>query len=329
MDTEMLETVTSDRQQTNVADMPGQTLKRLSRWQRLGLDALLVFATMIWGGTFLVTQKTLQLCGPFTYLALCFAVGSLTLALIFCQQLVRISRRELFMGMVIGLFLFGGYTLQTNGLLYTTTSKAGFITGLYVPLVPVLSFIFLRQKPALKAIIGMGLSVVGLVLLSVNQQFNLQFGLGEALMVACAFAFAMHIVCIGKFVPDANPINLAIIQLATASLLCFIAVPIAGEPIAAPPSLVLVVVLLMGVVDFAFCFMMMNRAQQYMSSTRAALVYALEPVWAAFFGLLVGQYPSLLAWIGCGFILLGMVVGSIHFKKLNIKALRRATGQDD
>jgi drug/metabolite transporter (DMT)-like permease len=186
----------------------------------------------------------------------------------------------------------------------------------------------LRQKPALKAIIGMGLSVVGLVLLSINQQFNLQFGLGEALVLGCAFAFAMHIVCIGKFVPDANAINLAIIQLATTSLLCFIAIPIAGEPIASPPLFVWVVVLLMGVVDFAFCFMMMNRAQQFMSGTRAALMYALEPIWAGFFGLLVGQYLSLLAWIGCGFILLGMVVGSIRFKKINIKALRGATEQD-
>ena len=144
-----------------------------SSWERIRLNVVLVIVPMIWGATFLVTQKTAEVSGVFTYLALCFAVGSLTLALIFHKHLLHITRAELLAGCSIGLFLFVAYALQTHGLLLTTTSKAGFITGLYVPLVPILSFIFLRQKPGLGAMLGIVFSVIGLLLLSLNRQFNL------------------------------------------------------------------------------------------------------------------------------------------------------------
>lgn len=307
-----------------VALSPEQKLQRLPRWQRVRLGVSLVIITMIWGGTFLVAQKTAQVSGPFTYLALCFGVGALTLALIFHKRLTKLTRYELFMGIIIGFFLFAGYALQTNGLLYTSASKSGFITGLYVPLVPLLSFVFLRQKPGWTALLGIVLSVIGLVLVSIDNSFNLVFGLGEILTLGCAVAFTMHIVCISKFVPRADAINLAIIQLALTSLLCFIAIPIAGEPLRLPSMPVLIVTLLVGTLDMAFCFFTMNRAQQYLSSTRATLIYALEPVWAGLFGFLAGQGLSLFAWFGCGCIFLGMIVGGVRFRALKKRQLNSA-----
>jgi drug/metabolite transporter (DMT)-like permease len=303
-------------EQASTDDMQQVGPATLTRWQRLRLDALLIFVTMIWGSTFLVTQLTVRLVGPFTYLALIFGIGSLTLALIFRKRLRHMRRADLLAGGLIGLFLFAGYALQTHGLQYTTTSKAGFITGLYVPLVPVLSFIFLRQKPSVGAVIGIALSVLGLVLLSLNNQFNFTFGPGEALMLGCAFAFAMHIVCISKFAPRADAINLAIVQLGLTSLLCFVAMPLAGEPFKLPPLIVWIVVVLMGLGDIAFCLAVMNSAQRYISSTRATLVYALEPAWAGLFGYLAGQGLSLPAWIGCACIFLGMIVGGVRWRSL-------------
>ena len=284
---------------------------------QLRYDGLLVLVTIIWGSTFLVVKETLKLTGPFTYLALCYGVGTLLLAFIFHKRLLCITRQEVMNGIIIGLFLFTGYALQTTGIQYTTVSKAGFITGMYVPLVPLFSFMFLRQRPTLKAIVGVVFSVVGLCLLSINNTFNLVFGVGEALILGCALAFAMQIIMISKFAPKADAINLAIVQLALTTVLSCLAIPIAREPFAMPHLPVWGAVFFMGVVDIAFTLLAMNWVQQYVSGTRATLVYALEPMWAALTGYLIaGDILSLPAWIGCGFILLGMIVGVMRLPRI-------------
>ncbi|MEO7022272.1 MAG: DMT family transporter [Ktedonobacteraceae bacterium] len=287
----------------------------------LRYDLVLMLVTIIWGATFLVTKFSLHLVGPFTYLGLCYTVATLTLVLIFHKRVLRITRAELLAGVIVGIALFTGYACQTVGLQWTSVSKAGFITGLYVPLVPLFALFFLRQRVPGTAIVGMFLSVIGLLLLALNKQFTLTFGPGEWLILCCAFGFALHIVFISKFAPTVDVINLAIIQLAVTSLLSFLIVPLAHEPIAPPPLLAWVPILLMGTFDMAFCLLMMNWVQQFMSSTRAALLYSLEPMWAALFGvLLAGDVLSVVAWIGCGCVFVGMVVGrlekiSFHLRK--------------
>ena len=301
------------RQRSHTTSVTSVTSVPLRPYQ-LKFDALLVLVTMIWGSTFLVVKETLKLTGPFTYLALSYSVGTLVLALIFHKRLLRIKRQEVISGIIIGIFLFSGYALQTRGIQYTTVSKAGFITGLYVPLVPLFSFLFLRQRPTIKAIAGVILSVVGLCLLSINNTFNLAFGIGEALLLGCAVAFAMQIIMISKFAPGSNAINLAIVQLTLTSVLSCLAIPIAREPFIMPALPVWGAALFMGVADLAFTLLAINWVQQYVSSTRAALIYALEPMWAALAGfLLAGDVLSLPAWIGCGCILLGMIVGVLRF----------------
>jgi drug/metabolite transporter (DMT)-like permease len=283
-------------------------------------DALLVLITLIWGSTFLIVKNAVRLSGPFTYLTLSYGVGSLTLAIIFHKRLMRITRTEVLSGLVLGMILFTGYALQTIGLQYTTVSKAGFITGLSIPLVPVFAYLLLRQKPTQGAIIGFVLSLAGLFLLSFNDKFNLAFGLGEILILVAAIAFALHIVNVSKFAPHVNAINLAIVQLTVTSLLSLIVMPIAREPFVMPPLVVWGSVLFMGVVDVAFTLSAMIWVQQLVSGTRAALIYALEPMWAALFGfVLAGDKLNLLAWFGCGLILSGMIVGSVGKIRLSLK----------
>ena len=303
------------------------SIARRSHTHHLKYDLVLVLVTTIWGATFLVTKFALRLIGPFTYLGLCYAVATLTLVLIFHKRLRRITRAELLSGFIVGIALFTGYACQTVGLQWTSVSKAGFITGLYVPLVPLCTLFFLRQRVPGTAIVGMLLSVAGLLLLSLNKQFNLTFGPGEWLMLCCAIAFALHIVCISKFAPTVDAINLAMIQLAVTSLLSFLCIPLAHEPIAPPPLLTWVPVLLLGTCDMAFCLLMMNWVQQYMSGTRAALIYALEPMWATFFGvLLAGDVLSLFAWIGCACIFVGMVAGRLEKISLRRRKTPDAAG---
>lgn len=287
---------------------------------------LLVLVTMIWGSTFLVVKDTVKISGPFTFLAFSCSVGTLVLAIIFRKRLLHITRAEVFAGLLIGIFLFAGYALQTTGLQYTTVSKAGFLTGLYVPQVPLLSFLLLRQRPTFGAIIGVVCSLFGLILLSVNSTFNLVFGLGEVLLLGCSVAFALQIICISRFAPRVDAINLAIIQLALTAVLSFLAMPIMGETYRIPPLVVWGAVLFMGVADIAFCLLIMNWVQQYVSSNRATLIYALEPMWAALFGyVLAGETLSLFAWIGCIFILLGMIVGGIRLSSFKTRKRQSTT----
>src|SRR5437763_14893668 len=152
-------------------------LAQSERWRKVKVNALLVLVTMIWGSSFLIVQQTIRLTGPFTFLAMRFSIGALVLAVIFHKRLVQITRAEIITGSIIGLFLFGTYALQTIGLQYTTSSKAGFISGLYVPLVAILAVPLLRQKPTLSSLLGVMLSVVGVTLISGNSSFQFTFGL--------------------------------------------------------------------------------------------------------------------------------------------------------
>ncbi len=292
-----------------VQAVPEITQKRHSS---LKYELVLVLASIIWGATFLVTKNTLRLIGPFTYLGLCYSVATLTLIVIFHKRLLHVTRRELLLGSVIGVVLFAGYAFQTIALQWTIVSTAGFITGMYVPLVPLLTFLFLRQRIAQASLWGAGLSVLGLLLLSLKEGFSLSFGRGELLLLCAAFSFALQVLLVGRFAPTLDAINLAIIQIAVTALLSLFGVPLAGEPLAAPPLAVWLPVLLLGTIDMAFTLLAMNWVQQFISSTRAVLIYSLEPMWAALFGILfAGDVLHLLAWLGCGCIFLGMIIGRI------------------
>ncbi len=287
-------------------------IRKASPFHTLRYDALLIFITMIWGSTFLVVKYVVRLSGPFTYLAFVYGVGALILALIFHRRLARITRAELRNGLIIGLFLFTGYALQTTGLQFTTVSKAGFITGLNVPLIPVFMFVLLRQKASRGAVVGILLSFAGLFLLSLNNQLTLSIGIGEVLIFGAAIAFALHVVNISRFSPGADATNLVIIQIGLSSLLSFIAIPIAHQALFVPSWSFWIIVVLMGMIDVAFTLLVMNRVQQFIGGTKAALIYALEPVWAALAGIvLAGDVLSVPAWIGCGCILIGMIVGRL------------------
>src|SRR6266516_6141161 len=119
---------------------------------------------------------------------------------------------------------------------------------MYVPLVAILAIPLLKQKPTLGGILGIFLSMSGLILLSIKNGFQITIGPGEILALACAFASALHVICISKFAPKADAINLTIVQIALTALLSLVAMPIVKEPFAVWGS-----ALFLGVVATAFC----------------------------------------------------------------------------
>ncbi len=282
----------------------------IDRQRKLRTNALLIVVTMIWGSSFLIVQHTLTLVGPFTFLAMRFGFAVLVLSFLFRKRLIHITYTEILTGSIIGLFLFASYAFQTVSLQYTTSSQAGFISGMYVPLVAILAIPLLKQKPTLGGILGI------LILLSIKNGFQITIGPGEILALACAFASALHVICISKFAPKADAINLTIVQIALTALLSLVAMPIAKEPFSFPPFAVWGSALFLGVVATAFCLAVMNRVQQFVSSTEAAMFYALELVWVSVLGHFAGDNLSLLGWIGCGSMLSSMVVGELRFSRI-------------
>jgi drug/metabolite transporter (DMT)-like permease len=293
------------------------------RQRKMWANGLLIVVTMIWGSSFLIVQHVLTLTGPFTFLAMRFGFAALVLAFLCRKRLVHITSTEVFTGSIIGLFLFASYAFQTVALQYTTSSQTGFISGIYVPLVAILAVLLLRQKPTLGGILGILLSLVGLILLSVKNAHQVTFGPGEILALACAFASALHVISISKFAPKADAINLTIVQITLTALLSLIAMPIAKEPFSLPPFFVWGSALFLGVVATAFCLAVMNWVQQFVSSTEAAMLYALELVWVSILGHLAGDNLSMLGWMGCGCILSSMIVGGMRFSWLANRSLLR------
>ena len=183
---------------------------------------------------------------------------------------------------------------------------------MYVPLVAILAIPLLKQKPTLGGILGIFLSMSGLILLSLKNGFQITIGPGELLALACAFASALHVICISKFAPKADAINLTIVQIALTAFLSLVAMPIAKEPFSFPPFAVWGSALFLGVVATAFCLAVMNWVQQFVSSSEAAMFYALELVWVSVLGHFAGDNLSFLGWIGCGCMLSSMVAGELR-----------------
>jgi len=282
---------------------------RLSRWQA---DAALLLVTLIWGWTFYVVKGVVSVYPVFSFLSIRFMLALLILLPFVWAKLRRMTSRQLRAGMLTGLFLLAGYSFQTVGLQYTSISNSGFITGLYVVLVPVFATLALRRPPKLNGAIGLALAAVGLLFLSVGPDFSIEFG--DTLTLLGAIAYAAHIVSISKFGGEVEVLPYSFVQIATVMIGC-VALAFVWEGGLALESLsadLLQAMLLTGVVATALVLVLQAVAQRFTSPTHAAVMYTMEPVFAVMFGcLLAGDQLTPVAWLGGGLILTGMLTAEI------------------
>jgi drug/metabolite transporter (DMT)-like permease len=272
-------------------------------------DGMLVLVTLIWGSTFLLVQRAVESYPVFAFLCLRFALASGVLLALFGKRLRSLEPRMWGAGIAIGFFLFGGYTLQTLGLQHTTSSKAGFITGLSVVIVPALSAILLKRVPEKLALLGVLLSTVGLALLTLGR--DLRPTLGDALVLGCAVCFALHIVAVSRYAPRTDALALTLVQVAAVAVFSAVAATLLGEwqP---PPQPVLGAAAFTGVLATALAFAVQNSVQAWTTATHTALIFATEPVFAGVFGYwLADERLTKAAIVGCILILLGMLVAEL------------------
>jgi len=266
-------------------------------------EVVLFLVALVWGGTFLATRVAMEDTGPFAFLAVRFLIGA---ALVGAFVRRRPSRNEMKAGVLIGLTLLIAYALQTIGLRHTTSARSAFITSLYVPLVPLLQYPFTGVRASRAAWWGAGLAFVGLAFLSMEGDLSLQFGLGEWLTLGAAVASAVQIVLIGRFAGSGDSTRLTAIQLGFVGLASVALLPLDGP--FAFTTRALVIAVGMGVVATAGALWAMNWAQRSVAPSRATLIYATEPVWAAMIGLIAGERIGSTAGIGAALIVGGILV---------------------
>lgn len=280
---------------------------RLSRGQA---DLTLLLVTAIWGATFIIVKQALSDIAPFAFLALRFDLATLVLILVYRRRLMQSRRSSLLAGAVIGVFLFAGYGFQTVGMQYTTASKAGFITGLSVVLVPALSAVFLRKPPSFILALGVGVATIGLAFLSLND--DLIPTAGDVLILLCALSFALQILAVGRYGSHHDPAVLATVQIGVVALLSHLAsAAFEGWP-ATLTAPVWTALLITGIPATALAFLVQNSFQPYTTPTHAALIFAAEPVFAAAFAYwLGGETLSLRGYIGAALMLFGMLLAEL------------------
>jgi drug/metabolite transporter (DMT)-like permease len=272
-------------------------------------EIYLLGIVIIWGSTFAIVKGILDQIMPFTFLAYRFFWAAFILGLIFWKRLKNIDQIILGKGFLVGIFLFLGYTFQTVGLKYTTATKAGFITGLSVVLVPIISHFFIREKISKNSILGVILAVIGLWFLNYSNSFNFNFG--DFLVLLCAVSFAMHIISVGLYARKVDYVLLVIVQLTTVFVLSFLMALFFERPgiHLYYPSGVWWSIILTGIFATALAFYMQNKFQRYSTATKTAIIFSGEPIFGAIFAyLLLGEKVGLIAWIGGLLIIFGMII---------------------
>jgi drug/metabolite transporter (DMT)-like permease len=275
---------------------------------RAKAEASLVMDTAIWGCTFVVVKSGLADASPLVFMSIRFLFAGLLLLAVLVRG--RVDRESIFPGFIMGLFLFGGYLGQTSGLVYTTPSKSAFLTGFSVILVPVI-MIFYGFRARAANLWGGVLGLSGIYLL-VAPSGMAAVNRGDLLTLAGACSFAVHIVLVGHYTKKFSFLHLVPVQILVVGLLSLIALPVATVRTFHLTGRLVAAILITGVLATGVAFSVQNWAQQYTPAAHTALIFALEPVFAALFSrLIIGEHLGGKVLLGAGLILTGMVISEI------------------
>jgi len=269
---------------------------------------LLVLTALVWGATFVQIKDALRQASPLLFNAVRMSLAAIVLAIIYAPQLKRMNRAAFASGVMVGIFLCLGYELQTTGLQYTTPAKSAFLTGLSVVLVPLFIALLSRKPVRAWTVAGVLAALAGLYLLSVPQGQGSLLGdfqsvnRGDLLTMGCAISFTFQIIFVGRASARHSFEAIAALQSATAACLMIITAPILEQPHITWSVRVVAAILVTGLLGTAAAFTIQTWAQQFISPTNTALIFALEPVFAWLVSyLFLGER---LGWRGAGGALL-------------------------
>ncbi|MFL5781442.1 MAG: DMT family transporter [Thermoleophilaceae bacterium] len=260
----------------------------------------LVGIAAVWGLTFVMVQDAVERLPVMAFLGYRFVPAALLVAVVFHRRLRALSREGWLAGLAMGAFLTAGYVLQTLGLEHTSASNAGFITGLFVVITPLIVAVVLRERIGGAAWAAAIVSAVGLYLLSGTDGL----GYGDGLVLLCAVAFSAHIVVTGAAAGRHDVGALLAVQLGVCGIFCLAVAAAAGDLEAPSGGEVWSALIVTSLVASALGFFVQTYAQRHAPPTRTALILATEPAFAGLFGWLAGgEHLSALAWSGAALIM--------------------------
>jgi len=281
----------------------------------------LLIATVIWGSTFVAQSVGLDHIGPFTFQAVRCLLAVLILLPIIAildKKNKRSFRKEWrnpklwISGVACGAVVFVAGGLQQVGLLYTTAGKAGFITAMYIVIVPILGLMF-KRKPSPLALVSVLIAVVGLYCLSCVGVSDIN--LGDILLLGCAAAFAVQITIIDRFVKDMDGFRFNCIQSLVCSLLSGIMMFSTETPNLEAITACWLPLVYAGILSMGIAFSLQIIGQKHLEPTLASLIMSLESVFAVLTGwLILGQWLTLWEGIGCALVFVSVILSQIPIK---------------
>jgi drug/metabolite transporter (DMT)-like permease len=278
--------------------------------KQLKADLSLLAVTVVWGASFPIMSIAFKSVPPYSFIAIRYILSALILGTVFIKKFKNFNKEILKPGILIGLALGIGCILQAVGLVYTTPSKSGFITGLNVIFVPIFIALLYKKLPDFKTNIGVVLSVSGLALMSISGGIGIN--IGDFLTLLSAVAFAAQIILVDKFSRNSDLAILTTIEFLTVGLLSTVpAVFVEGFNM--DLNLFAVgAVIFTAIFCTIFAYGLQNVAQAYTTPTHTAIIFLAEPVFSAIFSVFIGDKLSGRTFWGCLLILIGMIV--INFK---------------
>ena len=275
---------------------------------RTKAEILLVVTTFIWGSTFVIVKGALADASPFPFIAVRFILAGLLMFWVMARG--RLPRQALLPSLLLGILLFAGYAFQTWGLVFTTPSKSAFITGFSVILVPLISLFHGYPLRAANAS-GAGLGLLGLYFLILPSGAGV-VNRGDLLTLFGAMAFAVHIVLVGTYTRRFSFLHLAPGQILVVGILATLAVPFAPSWTLHGTGRLVFAIAVTAIFATACAFSIQVWAQQYTPPAHTALIFALEPVFAALASRVVTkEHLGGKVLLGSALILAGMVISEV------------------
>jgi drug/metabolite transporter (DMT)-like permease len=267
-------------------------------------EVALIGVAAVWGGTFVVVQDAVAKLPTLAFLGYRFLAAAVVVALIWRGAVRALPAAGWRAGLLMGVFLTLGYVLQTLGLEHTSVSNAGFITGLFVVLTPLLAAVVLRERIGAVGWTAAVVSALGLFLLSGGGSPNT----GDVLVLGCAFAFAAHILATSRAAGTFDTGALLTVQLGVCGVACTVAAVVAGDLHAPPDGSVWAALVVTALLASALGFWIQTYAQKHTTSTRTALILASEPAFTALCGYLFNdERLEAIGWIGAAMIMASIV----------------------
>lgn len=250
---------------------------------------LLLLVTFFWGVTFPIIQEALKFIGPGPFLALRFFVATVLMAFFIRKGTGLLSSSNIKHGLIAGFLLFLGYYFQTVGLEYTSAAASGIITGAYVVILPLISFLYLRTRISRVDLMASVIAFGGLILMSLGSLNNLGTELGDILTLLCAVGYALQIAYVSKHSRNINSSTFTFYQIAAVTIFSTLSIPFTPGGMGTINPYVIFAIIFTAIFGSVFGYYVSTVALIYVEPTAAGIIFVGEPIFAALAAVIIAH----------------------------------------